>query len=203
MCSLNGSERGINVDKATLVRSDLDIGGRVMAALGRKKIPVILFDWNYVPQLDEWQLIIATPLYDSKGPREAYSRVFSALKEADIYQDVPLLRLSLRSPQDPLVKALEREMKTEQEGVIHIVDYSRHGHNRQYSVGFSPFTARGGAVPSKKVSGVEELRELLEDRLYIGKSSVDEALLELERKGSASIFHVVLTKRQAKMLGLA
>lgn len=203
MCSPDGPERSINLDKATLVRSDLDIGGRVMAALGRARIPVTLFDWNYVPQLDEWQLIIGTPLYDSKGPREAYTRVFSALKEAGIYQDVPLLRISLRSPQDHLVKALEREMKTEQEGVIHIVDYSKHGHNRQYSVVFSPFSAPGGAVPSRRVSGIEELRELLEERLHIGKSSVDEALLELERRGSASIFHVALTKRQAKMLGLA
>lgn len=203
MRGLNRSERSINVDRATLVRTDLDIGGRVMAALSRAKIPVTLCDWNYVPHLDEWQLIIASSWYDSKGPREAYIRVFSALKDAGIYQEVPLLRLSLKSPRDPLVKALEREVKAEREGVVHIVDYSRQGHNRQYSVVFSPFSGHGGALPSKKVSGIERLREFLEEHLLIGKSSVDEAFGELERKGNASIFHVRLTHREAKTLGLA
>jgi hypothetical protein len=191
------------MDKATLVRSDLDIGARVMAALSKAKIPVTVYDWSYVPRLDEWKLIIGTPWYDSKGPREAYTRVFAALQGAGIYQDVPLLRISLRSPQDPLVKALEREVKTETEGVIHIVNYSSPGRGERYSVSFSPFAGSGGAVPSKIVSGIDELREFLEERLRIGRSSVEEALRELQYKNNASIFHVRLTNRQAKTLGLA
>ena len=203
MCSPNRSKWSTHLDKATLVRSDLDIGGRVMAALSRARIPVTLCDWNYAPQLDEWQLIIATPWYDTKGPREAYTRVFSALQQADIYSDVPLRRISLRSPTDPLVRTLERELKSETEGVIHIVNYSSSGQEKRYSVLFAPFVGPGGAMPSRIVSGDEGLRELLEERLRIGKSSVDEALRELEHKGSASIFHVRLTNRQAKTLGLA
>lgn len=191
------------MDKATLVKSDLDIGVRVMAALSRAKIPATLLDWSYVPRLDEWKLIIGTPWYDSKGPRETYTRVFNALQDAGIYQDVPLLRISLRSPQDPLVKALERELKTEAEGVIHIVDYSDPRHGERYSVLFAPFAGPGGAMPSRIVRGEAELRELLEERLGIGKSSVDEALGELRHKSSASIFHVRLTNRQAKTQGLA
>jgi len=187
-----------------LVRTDLRTLGRVVAALSRAKIPVTLCDWNYAPQLDEWQLIIATPWYDSKGPREAYTRFFSALQEAGIYSEVPLLRISLKSPQDPVVKELEGELRSEIEGVIHIVEHSRAGQNRQsYSVVFAPFSGPGGAMPSRIVSGLEELRELLEQRLHIGKSSVDEALVELQHKHNASILHVVLTKRQAKALGLA
>lgn len=191
------------MDKATLVRSDLEIRARIMAALSRTKIPITLIDWNYVSQVDQWQLIIATPWYDSKGPREAYSRVFGALQDAGVYQDLPFLRLFLKSPHDPVVKGLEREVKTETEGVIHIVDYSSPGRDERYSISFSPFAGSGGAVPSKIVSGVDELRDFLEDRLRIGKSSVDEALRELQYKNSASIFHVRLTNRQAKTLGLA
>lgn len=195
--------RGINVDKATLVKNDLDIGGRVTAALTRTKIPVTLLNWTYASNIDEWQLIIATPWYDSKGPRETYSRVFAALQDAGIYQDVPLLRISVMSPRDPLVKALEEETKTETEGVVHIVDNSTQARKGQYMVVFAPFVGSGGAMPSRNVSGIEQLRDFLEQSLEIGKSSVDEALRELVRKGSTSIFHVRLTSNQAKALGLA
>lgn len=190
------------MDKATLVRSDLDIGGRVMVALSRARIPVTLIDWNYVPQLDEWQLIIATPWYDSRGPRETATRVFSALQSEGIYSEVPLLRLSLKSPTDPLVKALERDARAEIEGVIHIVE-AKHVSGKQYTVVFTPFSGPGGAVPARNISGEEGLRDFLQDRLHIGKSSVDEAMHELQRKGSASIFHVALTRKQAKTQGLA
>jgi hypothetical protein len=116
---------------------------------------------------------------------------------------VPFLRLFLKSPNDPIVKTLEREVKTETEGVIHIVNDSSPGRGERYSVLFSPFAGSGGAVPAKIVSGADELREFLEERLYIRKSSVDDALRELQHRANASIFHVRLTNREAKTLGLA
>ncbi|HXB21519.1 MAG TPA: hypothetical protein VNV88_09060 [Candidatus Solibacter sp.] len=191
------------MDKATLVKRDIDIGGRVMSALSRAKIPVTLYDWNYFPQLDEWQLIIATPWYDSKGPHEAATRVFSALQQEGIYADAPIRRLSVKSPDDPLVKGLERELKAQTEGTIHIVDYTESDDDNVYSVVFSPYTGRGGAMPSRRISGVEHLRGFLENRLHIARSSVEEALRELDHKHSASIPNVLLTKREAKSLGLA
>jgi hypothetical protein len=187
------------VDKATLVRSDLDIGGRVMLALSRSRIPVTLCNWNYVPQLDEWQLVIATPWYDSKGPHETFSKVVSALQHEGIYAEAPIRRIFIKSPHDPLVKALEQETKIKSEGAIHIVDYGNHS----YSLVFAPFTGPGGAVPAKHISGEQELRDFLENSLHIPRSSVDEALSEIARRRSGSIFHVRLTTREAKTLGLA
>lgn len=187
------------MDKATLVRSDLDIGGRIMLALSRSRIPVTLCDWNYVPQLDEWQLIIATPWYDSKGPHEAFSKIVVALQREGIYEEVPIRRIFVKSPEDPLVKALEQETKIRTEGAIHIVDYG----NQSYSLVFAPFSGSGGAVPAKRISGEEELREFLENRLQIHQSSVDEAFLNLARRRNTSIFHVRLTKREARTFGLA
>ncbi len=58
-------------------------------------------------------------------------------------------------------------------------------------------------MPAKRLSGLEELREFLDKRLHIRRSSIDEALAELARKGNTSIFHVQLTTREAKKLGLA
>lgn len=190
------------MDKATLVRSDLEIEGRVLAALSLAKIPVTLSDLNYVPQLDEWQLIIATPWYDSKGPRETYSRIFKALQDVGIFEDIPTRRLFLKSPADPLVKALERDVKRQTEGSIHILGDKKPVHERGYTVIFAPYTGSGGAVPARHFVGSDKLRSFLEDDLYISRSSIDEALSELGRKGSASILNVQLTRKELKKLAL-
>lgn len=191
------------MDKTTLVRSDVEIEGRVLAALSLAKIPVTLSDLNYVPQLDEWQLIIATPWYDSKGPRESYSRVFKALQDAGIYEEVPTRRLFLKSPTDPLVKTLERDLKLRTEGSIHILGDRKFHPERHYAVIFAPYTGLGGAVPARHFQGLDKLRSFLEDELYVSRSSVDEALSELERRGSTSIFNVQLTRKELKRLALA
>jgi hypothetical protein len=189
------------MDKTALVRSDLEIEGRVLAALSKAKIPVTLCDLNYVEPLQEWQLVIATPWYDSRGPRKSYDRVFQALQDAGIYKDVPIRRLSVTSPADPLVKALERDVKL-RTGTIHIVR-SNKAQGYSYAVTFAPFTGPGGVVPARRFAGSDDLRSFLEDDLYISPSSIDEALLELERKGSASIFNVQLTRKELRKLSLA
>jgi hypothetical protein len=190
------------VDKTALVRSDLEVEGRVLAALSRAKIPVTLCDLNYVEPLQEWQLVIATPWYDSRGPRKSYDRVFQALQDAGIYKDVPIRRLSVTSPADPLVKALERDVKLRTEGTVHIVRSSK-AQGYSYAVTFAPFSGPGGVVPARRFAESDDLRSFLEDDLYISPSSIDEALLELERKGSASIFNVQLTRKELRKLSLA
>lgn len=190
------------MDKATLVKSDLEIGGRIIDALSRAKMPVTLFDWNFVPELDEWQLIVATPWYHTRGPRETYSRLIEALQNAGIYQETPIRRIIIKSPDDLLVKNLEREVKSLREGNIHIVDQST-GSQQRYSVVFAPFAGPGGAVPARHFSGREQLRGFLEDDLHIPRSTVDEALADLARKRSASLLGVQLTLRDAKRFGLA
>jgi hypothetical protein len=191
------------VDKTTLVRSDLETRGQIQNALSLAKIPVSLVEVDYIPQLDEWQVFVATPLYDSRGPREAVSRVIKALQDAGLYEDIPLRRLFVKSPEDPLVKGLESEVKLRTEGAIHILSYARSGQPEKFSVIFAPFTGPGGAVPARIFRNVDQLRGFLEDELGISRSSMEEALSELQHKGSASIFHVQLTRRQARRLGLA
>jgi len=197
------------MDKATLVRkSDLEIEGRVQEALSRVDIPITLVDWNFDPEIEEWQLVVATPLYDSHGPLKAVSRVIKALEAAGIYQEVPMRRVSVLSPEDSLVKTLEQDIKGRTEGWIYIIDRdpNKSIHEKQYSVNFLPFTGTTGtadSVPAKIIRGLEELRAFLEKRLHIYKTSVDEALSELGRKRTTLISSVQLTNREAKKLGLA
>jgi hypothetical protein len=186
------------MDKAILVRSDLEAEGRVIEALSRAKVPVTLCDWNYVPQLDEWQFVVATPWYDSKGPREANRLIIDALLKADVYKQVPIRRLFVKSPDDPIVKTMESDLKFRTEGSIHIVKHTP----LKYSVIFTPYTG-GGVVPSVLLSDAAELRDFLQNRVGIWAHIVDDALSELASKGNTSIPNVQLSPKRARRLAIA
>ncbi|MBZ5610158.1 MAG: hypothetical protein LAP38_18000 [Acidobacteriia bacterium] len=188
------------MDQAVLVKSDRDIGARVIEAVSGAHIPVTLVDWMYVPQLEEWQLIIATPWFDTKGPLTAYRALVDALKKAEIYEDVPTRRVFLRSPTDPLVKALQREVRQHDEGFLHILKHATR-HPAEYSVVFAPVAGVGGAVPWRRFSSLDELKTFLSDDLGLGPSAIDEALHDLQRSDASSIYPMTLTTRQMKRLG--
>jgi len=191
------------VDKAALVADDREVEARVIAALSRTRIPVTAVEWNWVPQLGEWQLVIVTALYDAKGPRETYARITEALSTAGEYQRTPIRKLFVKSPEDPFAQELVRQLKLTTEGTIHIVRNAPGSGHPQYSVVFAPYLGTGGAIPSVPLQDDEELRSFLEKRLQIPPYAVSQALSELVQKGNASIFNVQLNLRQARRLRLA
>jgi hypothetical protein len=190
------------MDQATLVKSDRVAGAQVMEALSRGKMPVTFGDWSFVPQLQEWQLIIATPWFDEKGPRTAYRAVVDALRKAKVYENVPMRRVFVRSPEDPIVKGLEQEFKERskqsREGFIHII---KHG-NSGYSVIFAPIAGLGGAVAARRFRDIDSVREFLTNEVKAKPNDIEESIEEMERAGAGSIFPVVLTARQIKTLSL-
>ena len=113
-----------------------------------------------MPQLDEWQLVVATPWYDSKGPREANRLIINAFIQVGVYEHVPMRRFFVKSPNDPTVHAMERELKFKTEGSIHILKHAP----LKYSVIFTPYTGPGSAVPSVQVPRNDaEFREFLQN----------------------------------------
>jgi hypothetical protein len=190
------------MDQATLVKEDRLIEAQVLDALHRAGIPVTLCEWNYVPQLEEWQLIIATPWHDSKGPRTAYRAVADAFERAGIYQRVPMRRLFLKSPDDSLVKLLQQEARTQWDGFVHVLRHQGNGKSQDYSLVFTPIT-REGAVSVLRFSTVDDLRAFLADDLHLSPSSLQGTLDEMRRTGASSVYPVSLTTRQLKKLGLS
>lgn len=184
------------MDQTVLVKSDRDVGAQVMEALSRARVPVTLVDWTYVPELDEWQLVIATPWYETRGPRAAFGAVVDALQNAGIYARVPVRRMFVRSPEDPVVKAIKKERK---EGFLHLL---KHGAN-QYSAIFAPVTGTGGAVPVRHFSDVDELRSFLADDLHLTSNAISQAMAEMQRTQASSIYPIELTAREMKRLGFA
>lgn len=190
------------MDQETLVETDVALAGRMLDALSRSPMPVSFFDWHYVPQLEEWQLLIATPWYDSKGPRLSWSALVEALQKAKIYEQVPTRRVFVKSPHDPLVKALEQEAREERQGFLHLVRAGAAGKDCSYSVIFAPITGGGGPVPAKRLANETDLESFLTTRLGLRKSAVADSLLEVKRRGTSSIFPVQLSLRELKKAGL-
>jgi hypothetical protein len=190
------------VDKAALVASDLEVEGLVISALSRARIPVTAVDWNWVSQLEEWQLVVVTPLHDSIGPRETYARILEALSLAGIDQSIPIRKLFVKSPSDPFAQDLVRQLKLTTEGTIHVARNTLQNGRSQYSVVFAPYLGTGGAIPSVTLRNDEDLRFFLEKRVGILPYVVDQAMSQLIQKGSTSVFNVQLNLRRARGLNL-
>jgi hypothetical protein len=189
------------MDTTALVKeSDAKIEGLIMEALSKIKMPVTLLRWNYAPESEELQLIIATPWYDLKGPRATWHAAIDAFEKAGIYNQVPTRRVFFMSPNDSLVRSLEEPFS---EGRLHLLRGRDRLGTDDYAAFFAPLLGPGGAIPERRFSRLEELRNFLITTLRIRPRSVDDALDELNKTGRATISPVTLTARELKRAGLA
>jgi hypothetical protein len=211
---------------ATFVNNDIEIGRRIVTALTRARIPVAVYLWAFVPQLQEWQFIIARPLVDTEGPLAAYGEVNKVLRKEGLFDDTPLRRIFLRSPNDRVLKSLEKESRAVPQESFRIVNERIAGNfvedaylytgsldvNRvenprgaardRYSVIYFPYSGVG-AVPSMRIDGTENLKAFLESNLlHLWKEAVDSALNELSGRGTTSIQNVQLKAQELRRLGL-
>jgi hypothetical protein len=191
------------MDQTPLVNSDIEIEGKLVSALSRARVPVTAVDWNWVPQLEESQLVVVTPLVDTLGPRATYARILEALSLAGLYQSMPIRKLLVKSPGDPASMKLIAELKRSSYGAIYIVRDANKSGGPQYILVFAPYVGSGRAIPSKRLAGNSDLRHFLEKRIGIRPFAVDQALAELAKTGSTTIFNVQLSQRRLKKLDLA
>jgi hypothetical protein len=211
---------------ATLVNSDIEIGRHIVAALTRANIPVAVYLWAFVPQLQEWQFIIATPLVDSKGPLAAYGDVNKVLRKEGFFDDTPLRRIFLRSPNDRVLKSLERESRAVPQESFRIVNEqiagnfvedayvyggsifivkvgsSRPDPREYYSVMYTPRSGPRPPVPPRRFNRVEDVRQFFEEGLRMDKHAAGLQIAKLRDQQSALI-PVSLTPAQLRALGLS
>jgi hypothetical protein len=191
------------MDQATLVNRDLNVGARVMEALSRTKIPITLCKWIYLPELEEWHLVVASPWYDTKGPLKTSGAVIDALERAGIYKQVPIRRVRFMGPDDPLVKALQQQVRQQRDGFVHILKQARPKNGDQYSLIFAPIAGPGGVLPARRFSTLDDLRLFLAQDLHLRSGSIEDAIDEMKRTGVSSVHPVELATRHARKLGLA
>jgi hypothetical protein len=201
---------------AVLVDRDRELGRKVLTALTKADVPVSVSFWAFVPQLNEWQLFIATSLVDSEGPRFAYDQVLRVLHKEGI-DDVPWRRIFLRSPKDRFFKSMERQVRAAQHetliavndeidgsfvedayiygGFIDITKSGSEGQNGRatYYVTFAPYS-------TEKIIGSDHLREVLLSRFRIAQDIVDSAIRELSTSKRTFIPNIRLTAKDLKRL---
>jgi hypothetical protein len=107
------------MDKATLVDADMKAGEVLLNKLDETKFDVRAALWFYMPDSEEWRLILASPTVDAEGPKKAYEIVQSQLQGLDQGYELSLQNISLVGPGDKLIKLLKLAIKTGK-GVSHI-----------------------------------------------------------------------------------
>jgi hypothetical protein len=91
------------MDKVPLVDRDIDAGRRLVQALDQAGFPVVAALWNYIPEADDWRLVIASPRVTELGERAAYSAIQEASYTAQV--NLPLFNVSALAPEEPPVEA--------------------------------------------------------------------------------------------------
>ena len=97
--------------KATLVDADMKAGKDLLNILDDTKFKVKAALWLYMPEPEEWRLILACPIVDEEGPKKAYETVQSQLQGLNQRDRLSLQDISLVSPGDKLIKALKLVFK--------------------------------------------------------------------------------------------
>jgi hypothetical protein len=97
--------------KTPLVTPDMVWGETILSALDAARFPVTAALWN-LDEDDQWELVVATPLFDKLGQRNAYMRLIEALQPTG---NVFLggLPLRLESNKRPLIKELRKRFGRE------------------------------------------------------------------------------------------
>ena len=96
------------MDKTTLVGPDLPLGREILRILDDAKFPVTVAMWLLEKSRNEdWDLVVATPVYDKLGPREAYQQLLKALSSEGPVSLVDL-PIRLEGIRKPMIKALRK-----------------------------------------------------------------------------------------------
>ncbi|PFY72530.1 hypothetical protein [Bacillus wiedmannii] len=108
------------MDKTILVERDFKDGALLIENLDSNKFPVSSAFWIYNSESELWRLIIATPLVDVLGTKNAYIQVNKIIHKLGDNIDIPLQSISVISPKHMLVKVLRKAIQTEKNAISSI-----------------------------------------------------------------------------------
>lgn len=100
------------MDKTALVEVNIENGKKLVEALDKAHFKVYAALWFYLPDTDDWRFMIATPLFDEKGPKEAYTLIQSILKKMPQPFGIALKDVSVVSPKHGLIQLMRSAIST-------------------------------------------------------------------------------------------
>lgn len=67
------------VVKEQLTGAMIDAGAELTTKLDEIGLPVTAAFWLFVPEVNEWRLMVASPEVSTKGPRDVYEKIRQAI----------------------------------------------------------------------------------------------------------------------------
>ena len=94
--------------KEQLTGSMIDAGAELTKKLDESGLPVTTALWLFVPEVNEWRLLFASPDVGAKGPRDVYEKIQQAINQlGEKASAVPLSVVGLLDANDDLVRLLK------------------------------------------------------------------------------------------------
>lgn len=190
------------MDKTALVDKDVRIGRDVIGLLTAADLSVDDAFWAYVPQVEEWRLVLSSPNVKKLGVHGSYLKMSNALHRSPLLDEIPLRRISLFAPDDDVIERLKALEKYRYEGAIEIIKSDRKNGSAAFLIFFAPYKGPGGAVPTVSLNGRSKLEEFLRDHIGIGDWQMETALRILDVRGSYSFENLQLSTGKLRELGL-
>ncbi len=103
--------------KETLSEQMIATGAELTKSLDRAQWPVVASLWLFNPERNDWRLLLASPKVDQEGPRESYRHVDEVLR--GMSTEVTLANVSVISPKDPIVRAIQSVYRADRDIEIH------------------------------------------------------------------------------------
>jgi hypothetical protein len=109
------------VVKEQLTGVMIDAGAELTAKLDESGLPITTALWFFVPDLNEWRLLFASPEVAARGPREVYEKIQRVVAElGEKASAVPLSIIGLMDADADLVRLLKVAVRTTGPGVSRI-----------------------------------------------------------------------------------
>ncbi|MCC6357413.1 MAG: hypothetical protein IT450_01605 [Phycisphaerales bacterium] len=101
-----------------LVDTEIERGRRLIQAMDERGIGVSMALWLYHEESSEYWLTIAGKFVDELGKHEAYLRIARILTETGLGEELPLRRVQVVFPDEPLVRSIRKLVKTPAKGLV-------------------------------------------------------------------------------------
>ncbi len=95
------------MDKTALVSVDVERGAQILRILDDAGLNVKIALWSYLPEYEEWRLVLASRKFDNVGQFDAYGLLHTALEQAGLtLEQTP--SVMILNMNNPFIKTLRR-----------------------------------------------------------------------------------------------
>ena len=101
------------VVKEQLTEEMIEAGAQLTQKLDELGMPIAIAMWFFMPDINEWRLLFASPKLSTEGPREVYEQIEEARRTLGAQAErVPLSAIGLMDTNHQLVQLLQTALHT-------------------------------------------------------------------------------------------